>query len=322
MTKRFGYTDWFGSDGMSMARSAALFCLLAAVWGTAFVGIKLGLSFFPPVLYAALRYELAGAVMLAFVAATETDWIPRERGALGSIAVRALFVFAGFHALLFIGQQYITSAVAAILVGLNPLFTVGFARAILPTERLSSRGIVGVVLGLVGVLVLAHPDPTTLLTASVVGKVLVAAGVVSFALGSVLAQRVETDMGLRPITAWSMFLGGILAHLMSLTLGESIASVQWTGTAIAALVFIALVPGAFGFFLYFDILERVGSIQANLVNYVVPLFTAVYGWLVFGEVPGLYAITGFVVILSGFALLKWPAVRAVNARVRLALSEQ
>ncbi len=307
---------------MSTARNAALFCLLAAVWGTAFVGIKLGLSFFPPVLYAALRYELAGVVMLAAVALTETGWIPRNRSALASIAVRAALVFAGFHAFLFIGQQYITSAVAAVLVGLNPLFTVGFARAILPTGRLSRRGIVGIVLGLVGVFVLAHPDPNALLTESVVGKVLVAIGVVSFALGSVLAQRTETDMGLRPITAWSMLLGGVLTHAMSLALGESLTSVQWTGTALVALVFIALVPGAFGFVLYFDILERVGSIQANLVNYVVPLFTAVYGWLVFGEVPGVYAAVGFVVILSGFVLLKWPAVRAVNARFRLALAER
>lgn len=104
---------------MSRSRTVGLFCALAVVWGTTFAGIEVGLDSFPPILYAAYRYELAGLLLLGFVAADGERWVP-ERADLQRIGIRALLMFAAFHALLFVGQGYTTSAVAAIVVGMNP----------------------------------------------------------------------------------------------------------------------------------------------------------------------------------------------------------
>lgn len=299
---------------MSRSRIAGLFVALAVVWGTTFVGIEVGLASFPPVLYAAYRYELAGLLLLGYVALDGERWTPRRADFRG-LAIRTLLMFAAFHALLFVGQKYTTSAVAAIVVGMNPILTAGFAQVLLPDERLSAVGLLGLFTGFAGVVVLANPDPANLLGGGAIGEALILAGIGAFALGSVLSQRTPMTLRTEAMTAWSMFLGGVCAHLVSLLLGESGASVEWTAEGIGALVWIAIVPGAIGFLLYFALLDRIGSVRANLVNYVVPIVAALLGWTLLGESFGLTTVAGFLLIFAGFVLVQRRALREAVPQV-------
>lgn len=305
--------------GASIRRRTLLFLALAFVWGTAYVGIRAGLPYFPPILFAALRYEIGGLVLLAVVArrAERADLLPRTRVDAVQIALRAALVFAGFHIFLFLGQQHVPSAVAAIVVGTNPILTGGFASVLLPETGIRPRTVLGLALGLLGVGVLAEPSPAQLVPATAVGPVLILVGSASLALGSVLGDRRPMRADVLSVTAWSMFLGALLTHAVSLGVGESLAGVRWTATGVGALVFIALVPGALGFLIYFELLERAGSFETNLVSYVVPLVSAVLGWLVLGERLGPAAVAGFVLVLLGFLAIKWPTARRTLRRVGL-----
>lgn len=122
----------------SSRKNAAPFLGLPTVWGTAFVAIQGGLAYFPPILYAALRYEIGGLFMLFLVALyyDRSRWIPKTRNDIYQIVFRALFVFAAFHIFLFFGQQFVPSAVGAIIVATNPILTAGFSRLLLPSSRL------------------------------------------------------------------------------------------------------------------------------------------------------------------------------------------
>ena len=62
---------------MSRYRNVALFLALAAIWGSAFMAIKAGLAYFPPVLFAAIRYDVAGVLMLAYAVWAVEDPVPR-----------------------------------------------------------------------------------------------------------------------------------------------------------------------------------------------------------------------------------------------------
>ncbi|MDY6764604.1 MAG: DMT family transporter, partial [Halobacteria archaeon] len=176
---------------MSRYRNFGLFLVLAAVWGSAFMAIKAGLSYFPPVPFAAIRYDIAGVFMLGYALYATDRWLPRERAEVALVSVGGVMIIAGYHTFLFVGEQYTTSAVAAVIVSLSPILTTGFARLFLPSESLTFKGVIGLLLGLVGVGILAHPDPSNLLTSDIVGKAIVLGAPVCFALGSVLTRRVE-----------------------------------------------------------------------------------------------------------------------------------
>ncbi|MCU4971659.1 EamA family transporter [Halobacteria archaeon AArc-m2/3/4] len=305
---------------MSRYRSLALFLVLACVWGSAFVAISAGLEYFPPVLFAAFRYDVAGLLMLAYAAYAIDDrnWIPHGREEWLLVAVGAVLLIAAYHTFLFVGQQHTTAAAAAILVSLSPVLTTGFARLLVPSDALSPIGVLGVAIGLVGVAIITQPDPSNLLATDVVAKLLIVLAAASFALGSVLTRRIDASLPIEAMEAWAMLGGALLMHGVSLALREPVVPSEWLHLeAIGALAYLAVVASAVGFLLYFDLLERLGAVEINMVSYVAPVFAALVGWLYLGEVIDLATGVGFVVIAVGFALVKRRALREEFGRSRL-----
>lgn len=295
-------------------RNALLFLALSAFWGSSFMAIKAGLSYFPPVLYAAIRYDIAGVLMLGYALYATDRWRPRNRNEWALVGVGAVFMMAGYQVFLFIGEQHTTSAAAAVIVSLSPILTTAFARVILPDERIALTGAAGMGLGLFGVVVIANPDPSNLLASGVVGKALVFVAIFLFALGSVLTQHIDADLPHETMEAWAMLGGAVLMHLTSLGLRESYATIEWSLPAIAALLYLAVVASAIGFMIYFTLLERLGPIEINLVSYVAPAFAAITGYLFLNEVIDLATVVGFLFVVAGFFLLKREAIAAELGR--------
>ncbi|WP_137288200.1 DMT family transporter [Natronorubrum halophilum] len=308
---------------MSRYRNLALFVALAGIWGTAFVAISAGLEYFPPVLFAALRYDIAGVLMLAYAAATVDDWYPSGRDEWLLVAVGATLLIAAYHAFLFVGQQNTTAAAAAIVVSLSPVLTTGFARVLVPSDALSTVGVAGLLLGLVGVGVIAQPDPSNLLTTDVIATALVFAAATAFALGGVLTRRIDAALPIETMEAWSMLGGALLMHGVSFALAEPIEPSAWTHPeALGALGYLAVVASAIGFLLYFDLLERLGAVEINMVSYVAPVFAALVGWLYLGEVIDVTTAIGFGFIAAGFVLVKRKALREEFGYVRRRTSSE
>ncbi len=299
---------------MGRYRAAGLFGLLAVVWGAAFMAIKAGVGTpsapggfaQTPVLFAALRYDFAGVAVLAYAAWVVDDPIPRGRTQWAAVGVGSVLLFAAYHAFLFVGETdpAVTSAAAAVIVALNPVLTTGFSRLLLPEQRLTRLGVAGLGLGLAGAVVLANPDPTDLLGGGVVAKGLVVVAVVSFAFGSVVTERLDAEMPIEAMEAWSMLGGAAVMHIVAFGLGERFGAIRWSGEAVWALAYLVVPASAVGFLIYFRLLDQLGSVEINLVSYAVPPFAAVSGWLVLGETPTAATAAGFLLIAAGFAVLK------------------
>jgi drug/metabolite transporter (DMT)-like permease len=297
-------------------RNLLYFLVLSAVWGSAFTAIKAGLEYFPPVLFAALRFDIAGLFLVAYAAYTSDRLRPTGRAEWLDVAASGVLIIAGYHALLFVGEQYTTSAAAAVVVGLNPVATTAFARVFLPDERLSAAGIAGLLLGLGGVVALVGVDPAALASGRGVGVALVFGATVAFSLGSVLSRRSGSTLPSEASTAWSMLVGAVVLHAGSLAYGEGVGGVALSIEAVGALAYLAVVASGLGFLIYFDLLERLGPVEINLVSYAAPVVAAATGLLLLGEVPTVQTGVGFLAICGGFALVKRRALAAGVGRLR------
>jgi drug/metabolite transporter (DMT)-like permease len=299
-------------------RPAALFVLLAALFGGAFTAIETGLRELPPVLFAGLRFDLAAAALLGYVAVRypREAWTPRTRGDLAGVAVAAAFLVVANNALLFVGQGSTTPAVASVMYGLNPVLAPVLAWWLLG-DRLSRTGVLGVGVALAGVVLVVRPSPAALADAGTVGQLLVLAAAAAVAVGSVLLQRVEPRLDSVPLTAWAMAVGAVGLHAVSLAVGESPGAVLDVGPATVASVLVVGLPStAVAYAVYFHLIDRVGSVRANLVAYAVPVFAALTGWLVTGAAVSRWTVVGFLVVAAGFGLLERETLRETVARVR------
>jgi drug/metabolite transporter (DMT)-like permease len=292
---------------MARYRTAAGFVLLGAVWGTSFPAAKASLSVLPPALLAAVRFDLVAVLVLGYAARTGGRWRPKGEDWLAIVAAGVCLI-AAHHALLFAGQQYVTSAVAAVVVSAIPVVTAGASSVALPTKRLGPTTAAGLLLGLVGVAVVARPDPGNV-DASAVGVALVFGSALAWAVGAVAIERVRTDLPAPALQGWAMVVGAPLLHVASLAFGES-QTVAWTPRAAVAMAYLVVVAGGAGYLLYFSLLDLLGSVEINLVNYLVPVFAALTGWAVLNESLSAATVVGFAVVFAGFALVKRRALRA------------
>lgn len=296
------------------------FALLALLWGGSFVAIEAGVAEWPPLLFAAVRYDLAGALVLGFTALRARRLRPRTRDDLVAVTIVGGFVIFAHHALLYVGQQTVPSAVAATVIALSPALTALFAPLLVGGERLRPLGYAGVAVGFLGVLTVTNPGAAAGIP--VEGAALVFGATVAFALGSVLLRRVSPRLSLGALQGWGMLLGAGLLHAGSVALGEPLA-VSPSPTGLAALAFLVVGPGVVAFLLYFRLLGSIGATRTNLVGYLEPVAAAALAALLFGYVPTPGAIVGFVLVFVGFALVRgeliWPVMQHAIARFRATL---
>jgi len=292
--------------GALAGRNLMLLLGLGAVWGTAFMFISLGLPSFSPVLFAALRFDIAGAALLLVALARRVPLLPRGRAQWAAIVVAAILNVGAYHALLFWGQRFTTPAVAA--VGLNPIITTVFSSWLLSDERVGWRGVGGLALGLVGIVTLATLKDGSFLDARGIGELAALAAVASWSIGSILVRRTKHGMDVFAFTTWQMLVGALLLHVVA-PFADRPYFVVWDRDGIVSLLYLALASSSFGFVIYFTLLERIGPIRSNLVSHVAPVFAAVAGWLVLGSPFEWRAVLAFLLIASGFILVARPATR-------------
>ncbi len=279
-----------------------LFVSLAVFWGLSFPAIAVGLDYLPPILFAAFRYDVAAAVLLAYALVATGQFWPTGSNNLQAIVGGGLFLVAG-NGLLFVGQQTVPSGVAAILQTLVPIATAIWALLLLD-ERLSVLGAVGVAIGFVGISLVIQPDPNNLLAGDTFGRLLILGQAISVALGGVLVERADPTLGRVTFTGWSMLLGAIILHLLSLGSGELPTSAMTVPTAIGAVLYLGVFSTAIAFYIFFDILETHGAFEASLVSYLVPIVATVVGVFVLGESINALTFVGFGLVAVGFTLLK------------------
>lgn len=291
---------------MSRTPDIFLFAALALFWGLSFPAISVGLEYIPPLLFAAFRYDVAALILLAYAAVTMDEWRPTGWNNQLAIIGGGVFLVAG-NGLLFIGQQTVPSGVAAILQALVPIATAVWALFLLG-ERLSLLGAVGVGIGFLGISLVIQPDPSNILAGDTVGRLIIVGQVISVSLGGVIVQRAAPSIGRVALIGWSMFLGGLILHGLSLAAGELPDSGLAAPTAIAAIFYLGIFSTAVAFYIFFYILEAHGAFQASLVTYLVPIVATLVGVFVLGESINWLTYAGFGLVAVGFAFLKREAL--------------
>ena len=284
-----------------MTRSyPGLLVFLGAVWGASYLFIKVAVDDFAPATMMALRLLIASAVLVPFLLLRlgPREGLGELRGAWRPGLMLGILNGAIPFTLIAWGEQHIDSGIAAVANAAVPLFVVLLALRFKPSERVTGLRLTGVLLGLVGVGVLAGAEPGGG-AAYVAGTLAVVLAALAYAAGGLLGQsKVATTSG--PVLATASMLGGGLVLLPFALLQLPDRMPSWE--AIAAVVALAVLGTTLAQLVYFRMLRLHGSSRTSLVTYLIPPVALVYGTLLLDEALTAAAIAGLALILIGVAL--------------------
>lgn len=264
------------------------------------MALKFGVAVVPPFLFAGSRFVLAGGVLLAVCAIRARGRLGLRWRHVGEAALGGCGMFLFGQGAATWASTALDAGVVAVLVSTVALWSALLAWIVLGT-RLNLVTGAGLVLGFIGVVVLAAPSGGHFELAPIAGLFV---GAVAFAAATLFAVR--SELGRRPLllSALEMLFGGAGQLILATALGEPS---QLRLAALSPEVYLAFavvaVSGLVGFTLFTWIARRAGPAVANSQAYVAPVVTLLLGWMVLQEPLGVRTVAASAVILGGVALL-------------------
>lgn len=281
----------------------AAFLAIYLIWGSTYLGIRFAIETIPPFVLSAMRFGLAGLILVVIAKArgvahaTLADW---RTGAI----VGSLLMFA--NSLVGVAEKRIPSGVAALLVAMTPVFMVLLEWARPGGRRPTALVVTGLVIGLFGVATLVGPasfgDGARI---DLIGAGTVVLGSLAWSAGSIYSRHAARPSSTIMMTAIQMFVGGLFVGTLALVTGElslfdaSAVSPRSLVAFLYLLVFGSLV--AFSAFVY---LLRVSSpARVATYAYVNPVVAVVLGWLFAGEAISVRMLVAAAIIVGGVAII-------------------
>lgn len=276
---------------------------LYLIWGSTYLAIRIAIATIPPLLMASVRFFVAGALMFVWGAwrGDLRGGRPTPRHWLATLVIGGLLLAGGNGGVTW-GEQFIASGVAALLVATVPVWMALLAHLI-GQERLTPLVGAGLVLGLTGVLLVAHPWSGA--PGQARGLVVVLFAALAWASGSLYARRASLPRSAILATGMEMLCGGAVL-LVAATLNGELGRVHPEHFSVASMLAVAYLVG-FGsivaFSAYVYLLTHVSAALAGTYAFVNPAVAVILGALVLGEPLTPFVLLGGAVITAGVALV-------------------
>ncbi|HEX6623474.1 MAG TPA: EamA family transporter [Pyrinomonadaceae bacterium] len=292
-------------------------------WGTTYLAIRVGLETLTPMLFAGLRFLIAGGVLFFVMGRQRNARLPKGREWLHLAFVGLLLLGVGNGAVVW-AEQWVPSGMASLLVATSPFWVVALERFRKDGERVGVRGVVGMLVGFAGLGLLLAPQ---LFDASVsayllLGALAIQIGCFTWTVGSMYAKH--RPVGVAPLmgAAVQMLIAGAVLTLVGTFLGEW-SEISFSARSAGALAYLVVFGSIVAYSAYTYALQKLPLSLVSTYSYINPVIAVLLGWLVLAEPLDWRVGAATAIILLGVALLKtspkelaalWARLRAWRER--------
>jgi drug/metabolite transporter (DMT)-like permease len=291
------------------------FAVIYLVWGSTFLAIRVGVREVPPLLFAAMRFFIAGLVLFVWMLA-HGERSPNKREWM-SIVLIALLIFVFDYGFLFWAEQRVPSGIAAVMLATIPVFMALSEIVVLRTQRLTIRLAIALLVGIAGVFVLVsnslNVGGAAIDRSGAAGLVIAS---ISWSIAAALSRRLPLPSSKIMSSGTQMFAGGVLLALAAAALGEfhgfhpsAVSRGVWI-----ALLYLIVAGSIVAFTAYVWLLHHESPTKVGTYAYVNPVVAVLVGYFLGGEALGTRTILGTLfVLVSVVVITTMPAKKTIGS---------
>ncbi|MEN8202134.1 MAG: DMT family transporter [Bacteroidota bacterium] len=285
------------------AMLAILSCLL---WSSAFAGVKIGLQYATPLQFAGTRFLISGLMVLPLAIRINPGYFRIIRSNLKLLLLFAFLQTFLQYTLFYTGINMIPGAVAAVVIGSQPLFIALVAHFMMPDDRMTRAKTLVILFGIMGVVLVSFgKDPESLTgNIAILGIILMLCINVISGFSNVIVASEKGKIPPLVISSASMIIGGVALFLFSIPF-EGINLEPKPVPYYLSLAWLSILS-AVAISVWITLLKRPGIVVSdlNLWKFLIPLFGALLSWILLpAEHPEPVTITGMLIIASSLILL-------------------
>jgi len=280
------------------------FFIIYFVWGSTFLAIRVGVQEIPPLVFAAMRFLVAGLVLYGWMLArgepspTRRQWF--------SATLLGLLIFVFDYGLLFWAEMRVPSGIAAVMLATIPVFIALSEIVFLRTQRLTFRLTCALLLGIAGVGVLVSrslnlggtPIDTTGALALIVASI-------SWSLAAVLNRKLELPKSKVMSAGAQTLAGGIMLVITAAVFGEfsHFHPSTFSRGAWFSLLYLIVFGSIIGFTAYVWLIHHESPTKVGTYAYVNPVVAVLVGYFVGGEALGARTVVGTICVLISVVVI-------------------
>ncbi len=283
-------------------KARLVWLILCLIWGSTWLFIKLGLQDLPPLTFAGIRFVIAAFVLFVLIAIRRLPF-PRRPSDLLLLALTGVLSFSLNYGLVFWGEQYISSGLAALLQSMLPAFGLIIAHYYLAGEPLTLPRIFGVLMGVIGVGVIFSNQLHVSGPKALWGSAALVLSAFCAAYANVLVKAYCKHIDPAVLAGGQMVFGLVPLFLIGIPLEGNPFRFHWTLMAVISLLYLAIVGTVIAFSLYYWLIRNMNVTDTMLIALVTPVVAVVLGMIVLKETLEWRTLAGGLMIISGIALI-------------------
>ncbi|MFD0991826.1 EamA family transporter [Tenacibaculum geojense] len=276
----------------------ASFFSIYFIWGSTYLLNKMAVAEIPPLLLAAVRFGIAGILILLIAKLLKKDLVITKKQLLNSTIAGFLFLVYGNGVFVW-ALKYVDSGFAALLASTQPLFVL-FLLRLIDGKRLQRKSIIGVCLGIVGMYLLVSQKSITTSDGMVLGIFMIFSCVLSWSYGSVFVSKADVPKNFFVSTGYQMTMASILLIFWSQIFKEDYTVLSQISPKVQFSVLALILFGSIVAFTSFNYLLKVVSPEkVSTSAYVNPVIALFLGWYFLNEELTTQSIVASCVLLTG-----------------------
>jgi drug/metabolite transporter (DMT)-like permease len=280
------------------------FAIIYFVWGSTFLAIRVGVREVPPLVLAAMRFSVAGAVLYGWMLArgerspTAREW--------SSASLLGIVIFVFDYGLLFWSEQRVPSGIAAVMLATIPAFMALSEIIFLRTQRLTVRLGLALLIGLGGVAVLVSRSLN--LGGAAIDKFGAGALIfasISWSVASAMTRKLPLPQSKVMSSGAQMLAGGVFLTLAAAALGEfrNFHPLAVSREAWLSLLYLIVAGSIIGFTAYVWLIHHESPTKVGTYAYVNPIVAVLVGYFLGGEALSLRTILGTLCVLISVVVI-------------------